>query len=95
MSHSDPKNLPRTLSLALILQARGQRYVFVPFSSLARLMLRTFNIVKNKRKEMESKKEKGKKGKRNERGREGKNKRERERKEIYTDLSSDFQSINS
>lgn len=60
---------------------RGQRYVFVPFSSLARLMLRTFNIVKNKKKEMESKKEKGRKGKRNERGREGKNKRERERKE--------------
>ena len=80
MSHSDPKNLPQTLSLALILQA-GDRGMFLFPKSLARLMLRTFNIVKNKRKEMESKKEKGKKGKRNERGREGKNKRERERKE--------------
>ena len=58
---------------------RGERYAFVPFSSLARLVLRTFNILEIK--EMECKKEKRRKEKRNERGREGKNKRQRERKE--------------
>lgn len=61
---------------------RGERYAFVPFSPLARLVLRTFNILKIK--EIECKKEKGRKEKRNERGREGKNKRERERKERKT-----------